>query len=134
MARTDSKDYEKGDISKASDLIMATVNLISLEEHLAFTAMKTGERDYYEIARGVRKMRISCLRDLIGEPSGELWCASKHVLSAMMRLLEVASREEGEKCEQYLNSAFDLYQIFWLFKTASESENGIKTKKSKLKA
>ncbi len=118
MMKTISK---KGDISKAQDLIMAVANMISLEEHLAFTAMKTGERDFYEIARGVRKLRISCLRELIGNPKGELWCASKHTLSAMMRMLEVASKDE-KKCEQYLKAAFELYQLFWLFKEAGSEK------------
>ena len=113
-------EKEKGDISKAQDLIIATTNLISLEEHLAFTAMKTGEDDFYEVARQVRGIRIQCLRELVGEPKGELWCASKHVLSAMMRLLEVASKEEGKKCGWYLKSALELYQLFWLFREASK--------------
>jgi len=108
----------RGDITKGQDIILAVTNLISLEEHLAFTAMKTGENDYYEMARAARKIRIECLKELIGEPAGELWCASKHTLSAMMRLLEVASKEEGKKCGFYLKSAFDLYQLFWLFKEA----------------
>lgn len=121
----------KGDISKAQDLVMATVNLISLEEHLAFTAMKTGEQDFYEIARNVRKLRIRCLRELVGEPPGELWCSSKHALSAMMRLLEVASKEDGRKCGEYLEAAFDLYQLFWLFREASHE---VKTSKPEIKA
>lgn len=125
------KGSEKGDISKAQDLVMAAVHLISLEEHLAFTAMKTGEHDFYEIARAVRKMRVHCLRELIGEPRGELWCASKHVLSALMRMIEVASKEKDEKCKYYLKAAFDLYQLFWLFK---EVGYGTKAKKSKSKA
>ena len=126
-----TKPRAKGDISKAQDLVMATVNLISLEEHLAFTAMKTGEQDFYEIARNVRKLRIRCLRELVGEPRGELWCASKHVLSAMMRLLEVASKEDGRKCGEYLEAAFDLYKLFWLFREAGYE---IKTAKPKIKA
>lgn len=123
---------DKGDISKAQDLVMAVTNLISLEEHLAFTAMKTGEHDFYEIARSVRKLRVGCLKELVGEPRGELWCASKHTLSAMMRLLEVASKEEGKKCEWYLKSSFDLYQLFWLFKEAGT--HGAETQKIKVKA
>ncbi len=111
----------KGDISKAQDLVMAVTNLISLEEHLAFTAMKTGNSDYHKIAKAVRKIRVKCLKELIGEPAGELWCCSKHTLSAMMRLMEVASREEGKKCEEYVKSAFDLYQLFWLFREARKS-------------
>ena len=126
-----TKPRTKGDISKAQDLVMATVNLISLEEHLAFTAMKTGEQDFYEIARNVRKLRIRCLRELVGEPRGELWCASKHVLSAMMRLLEVASKEDGKKCGEDLKAAFDLYKLLWLFREAGYE---IKTAKPKIKA
>ena len=117
------KEEKKGDISKAQDLVMAVTNLIALEEHLTFTAAKTNEPDFYDIARTVRKMRVKCLRELIGDPKGELWCSSKHALSAMMRLLEVASKEEGKKCNEYLKAAFDLYQLFWLFR---EAGNGLK--------
>lgn len=124
------KESEKSDLSKSQDLVMAVTNLISMEEHLTFTAMKTGEKDFYEVARAVRKIRVQCLRDLIGNPKGEIWCTSKHTLSAMMRLMEVASKEEGEKCQEYLKSAFDLYQLFWLFKAAGDGKNGTKTKKS----
>lgn len=121
----------KGDITKAQDLALATTNLISLEEHLAFTAMKTKNSDFYEIARAVRKIRIMCLRELIGEPKGELWCSSKHTLSAMMRLFEVASKEEGEKCKAYMEAAFDLYQLFWLFKEIAGNESKIAKAKKK---
>ncbi len=124
---------EKGDITKAQDLVMAVTNLISLEEHLAFTAMKTQENDFHEIARAVRKIRIKCMKELIGEPRGELWCSSKHTLSAMMRLLEVASKEEGVKCEEYMKAALDLYQLFWLFKQDSVPD-GTQTQKTKIKA
>jgi len=115
---------------------MAVTNLISLEEHLTMTAAKIRENDYYEMARAVRKIRIFCLRELIGDPKGELWCASKHTLSAMMRLFEVASKEEGEKCGQYLNAAFDLYQLFWLYRESGDGfggKHGAKIKKSKVK-
>lgn len=138
MTKNFSKTEDgRGDISKAQDLIMAVTNLISLEEHLIFTAAKVGENDYYEISRAVRKIRIFCLRELIGDPKGELWCASKHTLSAMMRLLEVASKEEGEKCRQYLNAAFDLYQLFWLYRESGEGlemgKHGTEIEKSKNK-
>ncbi|MBI4018600.1 MAG: hypothetical protein HY368_03250 [Candidatus Aenigmarchaeota archaeon] len=122
----------KGDVTKAQDLALAVTNLISLEEHLAFTAMKTGNGDFYEMARAVRKIRIMCLRNLIGEPAGELWCSSKHALSAMMRLFEVASKEESAKCEEYMKAAFDLYQLFWLFKEIGN--HGTKAKAAKIKA
>lgn len=124
---------EKGDITKAQDLVMAVTNLISLEEHLAFTAMKTQENDFHEIARAVRKIRVKCMKELIGEPRGELWCSSKHTLSAMMRLLEVASKEEGAKCEEYMRAAHDLYQLFWLFKQDG-APDGTQTQKTKGKA
>ena len=126
---------ERGDLSKAQDLVMATVNLISLEEHLAFTALKTGEQDFYEIGRHVRKIRIRCLRELVGEPKGELWCSSKHTLSAMMRLFEVASKEEGERCKSYLDAAFDLYKLFWLFRESAKSgKDEAKPAKDEIKA
>ena len=121
----------KGDITKAQDLVLAVTNLISLEEHLAFTSMKTGNKDFLEMGRLARKIRIMCLRDLIGEPQGELWCSSKHTLSAMMRLMEVASKEEGQKCDHYMEAAFDLYQLFWLFKEVSGNEPEAKKAKKK---
>ena len=124
---------EKGDITKAQDLMMAVTNLISLEEHLAFTAMKTQENDFHEIARAVRKIRVKCMKELVGEPRGELWCSSKHTLSAMMRLLEVASKEEGARCEEYTRAARDLYQLFWLFKQDG-APDGTQTQKAKGKA
>jgi len=123
---------EKGDITKAQDLVMAVTNLISLEEHLAFTAMKTQESDFSEIARAVRKIRVMCMKNLIGEPRGELWCSTKHVLSAMMRLLEVASKEEGVRCTEYTKAASDLYQLFWLFKQDGIN-NAAQTQKTKVK-
>ncbi|MBI4017651.1 MAG: hypothetical protein HY366_01750 [Candidatus Aenigmarchaeota archaeon] len=113
---------DRGDISKAQDLTMAVVNLISLEEHLAFTAAKTGEDDFYEMGRDVRALRVRCMKDLIGEPRGELWCSTKHTLSAVMRLLEVASKESGKKCAFYRKAAFDLYKMFWLFREVGMDE------------
>jgi len=124
------KQRAAGDISKAQDLTMAVVNLISLEEHLAFTAVKTREPDFYEMARGVRKLRVQCLRELIGEPRGEVWCSVKHCLSALMRLTEVASKEKKEaKCGFYLNSAFELYELFWLLREAGGGLHEIKVEK-----
>ena len=117
---------DRGDVSKAQDLAMAAANLISLEEHLAFTAAKTGENGFYELSRDARTLRIRCMKELIGEPRGELWCSTKHTLSAMMRLLEVASKENGEKCAFYRKAAFDLYKMFWLFR-----EVGMDDKKAK---
>ncbi|MBI3190156.1 hypothetical protein HYZ41_00475 [archaeon] len=121
-SKTDFSAREKGDIARAQDLTMAVVNMISLEEHLAFTAMKTKKYEYYEISRNVREIRVSLMKELLEKPEGELWCSSKHTLSAMMRLIEVASKSDEDKCKHYLEAAFTLYRIFWFMMEVSKNE------------
>ena len=109
------------DLSVAEDLSLAVMNLISLEEHFFFTGAKTGDESYYDFSADIRKMRTSLMKGLVDKHEGETWCATKHILSATMRLIEVGNRyvAEGdrEKAKKYFADAYRLYSVFWALKT-----------------
>jgi hypothetical protein len=117
LGKLNSFKLNSADLSSGEDLSLAVMNLISIEEHLYFTGMKTNNRKYFEVLGSVRAMRSKLLKELIKQPEGELWCTSKHLLAASMRLMEVGTKylsnnkekEANEKFEQ----AFDLYSLFW---------------------
>ena len=75
----------KLDLSSDEDLSIAVMNLISIEEHLFFTAEKTNKDAYLRILSEVREMRKELLKKIIKDYEGEVWCISKHLLSASMR-------------------------------------------------
>ena len=108
------------DLSVAEDLSLAVMNLISLEEHFFFTSMKTNKDEYLDISVEVRNMRKELLAKLIPKNEGETWCASKHLLSASMRLIEVGNKlhSEGKKEEakEMFEKAYKIYSIFWALK------------------
>jgi hypothetical protein len=109
------------DLSAAEDLSLAVMNLISLEEHFFFTGAKTGDASYYEVCREIREMRARLMKGLIAEHEGETWCATKHLLSASMRLIEVGNRYQAngqkETARKYFEDAYRLYSVFWALKT-----------------
>lgn len=114
------EELQKGsgaDISSVEDLSLAVMNLISLEEHLFFTGAKTKDGQYYDMSQEIREMRKTFMKKLVDEHEGETWCATKHLLSGTMRLVEVGNRyqAEGKKDEarEYFEGAFRLYSIFW---------------------
>jgi len=114
------KKMEKGeklDLSSDEDLSIAVMNLISIEEHLFFSAGKTGKTKYYDLLNNVREVRKQLLKKLIKDYEGENWCISKHLLAASMRLMEVGTKAQtkGEKKEAYdfFKKAYDLYNLFW---------------------
>ncbi|MFZ8848260.1 MAG: hypothetical protein ACO2O4_03425 [Minisyncoccia bacterium] len=45
------------DLSADEDLTLAIMNLISMEEHLYFTAEKTGKDEYFDLLNHVREIR-----------------------------------------------------------------------------
>ncbi len=115
-----TKKLEKGeklDLSSDEDLSIAIMNLISIEEHLFFSAGKTGKTSYFEILNQVREMRKELLKKIIKDYEGEVWCISKHLLAASMRLMEVGTKAltKGEKKNAYdfFAKAYDLYNLFW---------------------
>src|SRR3989344_4563585 len=93
---------EKGgvDLSTTEDLSLAVMNLVSLEEHFFFTGVKTAQSGYFDTAEDVRQMRKSLLADLMPQHEGETWCASKHLLAATMRLIEVGTKLQSEGAKE----------------------------------
>lgn len=62
------KKQEKMDLSSDQDLSIAIMNLISIEEHLAFSGGKTGKTYFYDLIQEVREMRKNLLKNIIKEP------------------------------------------------------------------
>ncbi len=111
------KKQEKMDLSSDQDLSIAIMNLVSIEEHFFFTGAKFGKTEYYDMIKDVRKMRKELLKKIIKEYEGEIWCISKHLLAASMRLMEVGTKQLGmnKKDEAYdlFGKAYNLYSLFW---------------------
>ena len=105
------------DLSIDEDLSIALMNLVSLEEHFYFTAMKTENQKYLDLMKSVRELRTRLLKKIVTDPKGEEWCISKHLLASSMRLYEVGTKEYGRKNVQeantYFSSAFDMYSLFF---------------------
>jgi hypothetical protein len=105
------------DLSADEDLSIAIMNLISIEEHLYFSGMKTNNEEYFKLLESIREMRVRLLKEIVKEGKGETWCISKHLLAAAMRLMEVGTKlmSRGKKPEAYkkFEDAFNLYSIFW---------------------
>jgi hypothetical protein len=114
------KQSEKGhslDLSLGEDLSIAVMNLISLEEHMLFNGNKTGKIKYFKMLNEIREMRKTLLKEIVKDPEGEVWCTSKHLLAASMRLFEVGTKYQtkGEATKAYdmFKKSFDLYNLFW---------------------
>ncbi len=114
------KKMEQGeqlDLSSDEDLSVGIMNLISIEEHLFFSGGKTGKPQYYELLREVREMRKDLLKRIIKDYEGEVWCISKHLLSASMRLMEVGTKMLGKNDNKaaydFFGKAYNLYSLFW---------------------
>lgn len=107
----------KLDLSSDEDLSIAIMNLISIEEHFFFTGAKTQKPEYFDLLNQAREMRKDLLKRIIKEYEGEVWCISKHLLAASMRLMEVGTKHlgQGEKkeAEDMFKKAYDLYSLFW---------------------
>ena len=109
---------KKLDVNIEEDLCVGIMNLIGIEEHLFFTAEKTGKKDlYYSLLNEVRKMRVELLKKIIKDYEGEVWCTSKHLLAASMRMTEVGTKllKEGKNKEsqEFFEKGYNLYNLFW---------------------
>lgn len=108
---------KKLDLSSDEDLSIGIMNLISIEEHLFFTSQKTKKPKYLDLLNEVRLMRTELLKKIIKDYEGEVWCISKHLLAATMRLTEVGTKElkKGNKKEAWdlFSKAYKLYSLFW---------------------
>jgi glutaredoxin len=105
------------DITSDEDLGVGIMNLISIEEHLFFTANKTGHDHYYDLLLEVREMRKDLLKKIVVSFEGEVWCISKHLLASSMRLMEVGTKElkiNGiVKAKPYFEKSYRLFRMFW---------------------
>ena len=105
------------DLSADEDLTLAIMNLISMEEHLYFTAEKTGKDEYFDLLNQVREIRKKMMERLVGKPEGELWCFIKHTLSTSMRFIEVGTKLQNQnkkdEAKEVFDLAYELFNIFW---------------------
>lgn len=114
-----AQESKKGklDLSADEDLSVALMNLISIEEHFFFTGAKTGKNDYFELLNQTREIRKSLLKRIVKDYEGEVWCISKHLLSASMRLIEVGTKLYGKGDKKaaldMFEKAYSLYSLFW---------------------
>jgi len=117
MEKIEKSKKGSADLSTDEDLSIALMNLISLEEHFYFTAMKTNNKKYLDMLMAVRDVRKDTLAKIVSNPKGEEWCISKHLLAASMRLFEVGSKEKSlgkeKEAEKSYKAAFDLYSLFF---------------------
>ena len=108
------------DLSSDQDLSIALMNLVSLEEHFFFSGAKTGKPGFYDLLNTVRSMRKELMERIVDKSSaqgGEIWCISKHLLAASMRLMEVGTKALGagkkKDATEMFEKAYDLYSLFW---------------------
>lgn len=113
------EESKKGqlDLSADEDLSVALMNLISIEEHFFFTGAKTEKDEYFDLLNKVREIRKQLLKKIVKDYEGEVWCISKHLLAASMRLIEVGTKylSDGKKEEakDLFNKAYELWSLFW---------------------
>lgn len=108
------------DLSSDQDLSIGLMNLISLEEHFFFSGAKTQKTGFYDLINTVREMRKELMTRIVDKSSaegGEIWCISKHLLAASMRLMEVGTKALGagnkEDAYKLFEKSYDLYSLFW---------------------
>jgi len=110
------KKQNKFDLSSDEDLSIAIMNLVSIEEHLFFTGKKVNDSKYFDLLSEVREIRKELLGKIVKKPEGEVWCISKHLLAASMRLMEVANKQHAtnkKEAQELYSKAYDLYNLFW---------------------
>ena len=117
IKKVNEKKDGKFDLSADEDLSLAIMNLVSIEEHFFFTGVKTERDEYFDLLKEVREMRKELLGKIIKDYEGEVWCISKHLLAASMRLMEVGTKYLGkgdkEKAKDFFQKAYNLYSMFW---------------------
>jgi hypothetical protein len=117
IKKVQSSKTDEMDLSSDEDLSIAIMNLISIEEHFFFTGAKLNKPEYFDLLNTAREMRKELLKKIIKEYEGEVWCISKHLLSASMRLMEVGTKALGQgkkqEAEDMFKKAYELYSLFW---------------------
>ncbi|VVB64822.1 Uncharacterised protein [uncultured archaeon] len=111
------------DLSADADLSIGIMNLVSLEEHMFSTAIETQKDEYLDLLREIRGIRVELLKEIVKEYEGEIWCISKHLLAASMRLTETGTKmlEVGEKdkAKSLFKKSYRLFSMFWELNTRS---------------
>mgnify|MGYP007095248438 CR=1 FL=1 len=132
-----AKAVEKGeklDLSSDEDLSIGIMNLISIEEHLFFTAQKTQKTQYYDLLNEVRDMRKQLLKQIIKDYEGEVWCISKHLLAGCVRFMEVGTKmlTKGDNtlAHNMFSKAYKLYSMFWALNLKLISPEDVKREDS----
>lgn len=124
------------DLSAGEDLSIGIMNLISIEEHLFYTSQKTGKKSYLDLLNEVRAMRTELMREIIKDYEGEVWCISKHLLSASMRVMEVGTKElkKGNKDKAWglFEKSYKLYSLFWGINLGVVKMDSLKRKDSQI--
>lgn len=122
------------DLSSGEDLSIGIMNLISIEEHLFFTYGKLKNPKYLKLLNEIRLMRTDLMREIIKDYEGEVWCISKHLLAASMRVMEVGTKElkkgEQKKAEGLFKKSYGLYSLFWGLNLSSDLPNLSKSPQS----
>ncbi|OGM12890.1 hypothetical protein A3A76_00520 [Candidatus Woesebacteria bacterium RIFCSPLOWO2_01_FULL_39_23] len=105
------------DLSSGEDLSIGIMNLISIEEHLFYTFNKTKDSKYLDLLNEIRAMRTELMKEIIKDYEGEVWCISKHLLAASMRIMEVGTKElkkgNKDKAWNLFDKSYKLYSLFW---------------------
>ncbi len=108
---------KKLDLSSGEDLSIGIMNLIAIEEHLFYTSQKTGKKKYLDLLNEIRLMRTELMKEIIKDYEGEVWCISKHLLAASMRVMEVGTKElkkgNKDKAWSLFEKSYNLYSLFW---------------------
>ncbi len=133
-----AKKVNPKDLSSDQDLTIGIMNLISIEEHLMFSGAKTGKHHFYDLINEVRELRKQLMLKVIPAYEGEVWCISKHLLAAAMRLFEVGTKAlaAGDKKGAYelFDQSYGLYCMFWglnMGVITTDSDDVTEIKKSK---
>lgn len=135
------------DLSSGEDLSIGIMNLISIEEHLFFTYGKLKNSKYLDLLNEVRLMRTELLKEIIKDYEGEVWCISKHLLAASMRVMEVGTKElkkaealQGperlkgvERAEELFQKSYQLYSLFWGLNLSEQPKSERKVNQDKLR-
>jgi len=125
---------EKLDLSSDEDLSIGIMNLISIEEHLFFSYGRTKDKKYLNLLYEIREMRKQLLKRIIKEYQGEVWCISKHLLAASMRLIEVGTKflTKGDKKQaaEMFDKSYHLYSLFWGLNLGVVKVKNVKQKKT----
>ena len=128
----ESKKVNPLDLSSDQDLSIALMNLVSLEEHFFFSGAKTKKPGFYDLINVVRNMRKELMERIVDKNASqgaEVWCISKHLLAASMRLYEVGTKAlgAGNKKDAYkmFERAYELYSLFWGLNMKMIDLNGV---------